>query len=56
MVEQLGGTGIVINHHDVWTKKWQLELRNRNMDSFEPDYTANSKLRQRLESIILDHS
>tara|TARA_Y100001934_G_C12384293_1_gene794511 strand:+ start:4949 stop:5797 length:849 start_codon:yes stop_codon:yes gene_type:complete len=52
MVEQLGGTGIAVNHNDKWTKKWQKELRNRNMQSFEPNYTSNSKLFQHIEKTL----
>ena len=52
MIEKLGGTSIAIDSKDEWSKKWEYELRNRKMDSFKPDYTQNSELREKLESII----
>jgi len=52
MIEKLGGTSIAIDSKDEWSKKWEYELRNRKMDSFKPDYTQNSHLRKKLESII----
>ena len=52
MIEKLGGTSIAIDSKDEWSKKWEYELRNRKMDSFKPDYTQNSELRKKLESII----
>ena len=35
-----------------WHKEFQLELRKREMDAFEPDYTEDSELRKELERII----
>ena len=52
MIEKLGGTSIAIDSKDEWSKKWEYELRNRKMESFKPDYTQNSELRKKLESII----
>ena len=52
MIEKLGGTSIAIDSKDEWSKKWEYELRNRKMDSFKPDYSENSELRKKLESII----
>ncbi len=52
MIEKLGGTSIAIDSKDEWSKKWEYELRNRKMDSYKPDYTKNSDLRRKLESII----
>ena len=52
MIEKLGGTSIAIDSKDEWSKKWEYELRNRKMDSFKPDYTQNSELMKKLESII----
>ena len=52
MIEKLGGTSIAIDSKDEWSKKWEYELRNRKMEPFKPDYTQNSKLRKKLESII----
>ena len=52
MIEKLGGTSIAIDSKDEWSKKWEYELRNRKMESFKPDYTQNSDLRKKLESII----
>ena len=53
MIEKHGGSCIAINSKDVWTKKWEFELRSRKMDSFKPDYTQNSDLRKKLENVIL---
>ena len=52
MIEKLGGTSIAIDSKDEWSKKWEYELRSRKMDSFKHDYTQNSDLRKKLESII----
>ena len=52
MIEKLGGTSIAIDTKDEWSKKWEYELRNRKMNSFKPDYSENSELRQKLKSII----
>jgi len=52
MIEKLGGTSIAIDSKNEWSKKWEYELRSRKMDSFKPDYTKNSDLRRKLESII----
>ena len=52
MIEKLGGTSIAIDSKDEWSKKWEYELRNRKMESFKPDYTQNSELRKKLDSII----
>ena len=52
MIEKLGGTSIAIDSKDEWSKKWEYELRSRKMDSFKPDYSENSELRKKLESII----
>ena len=52
MIEKLGGTSIAIDSKDEWSKKWEYELRNRKMDSYKPDYSENSELRKKLESII----
>ena len=52
MIEKLGGTSIAIDSKDEWSKKWEYELRSRKMDSFKPDYSENSGLRRKLESII----
>ena len=52
MIEKLGGTSIAIDSKDEWSKKWEYELRNRKMESFKPDYTQNSELRNKLESVI----
>ena len=52
MIEKLGGTSIAIDSKDEWSKKWEYELRHRKMDSFKPDYTQNSDLYKKLESII----
>ena len=52
MIEKLGGTSMAIDSKDEWSKKWEYELRNRKMESFKPDYTQNSKLMKKLESII----
>ena len=52
MIKKLGGTNIAIDSKDEWSKKWEYELRNRKMDSFKPDYSDNSELRKKLESII----
>jgi len=52
MIEKLGGSGIAINSKDVWTKKWQFELRSRKMNPLKPDYTKGSELRTKLESLI----
>ena len=52
MIEKLGGTSIAINSKDQWSKNWEYELRNREMDSFKPDYTDGSELMERLESVI----
>jgi len=52
MIEKLGGTSIAIDSKDEWSKKWEYELRSRKMDSFKPDYSENSDLRKKLESII----
>ena len=52
MIEKLGGTSIAIDSKDEWSKKWEYELRERKMESFKPDYTQNSELMKKLESII----
>ena len=52
MIEKLGGISIAIDSKDEWSKKWEYELRNRKMYSFKPDYSENSELRKKLESII----
>ena len=52
MIEKLGGTSIAIDSKDEWSKKWEYELRSRKMDSYKPDYSENSELRRKLESII----
>ena len=52
MIEKMGGTSIAIDSKDEWSKKWEYEIRNRKMDSFKPDYSNNSELRQKIESII----
>ena len=52
MIEKLGGTSIAIDSKDEWSKKWEYELRSRKMDSFKPDYSEDSELRKKLESII----
>ena len=52
MIQKLGGTSIAIDSKDEWSKNWQYELRSREMNSYKPDYTADSKLRKKLESII----
>ncbi len=52
MIEKLGGTSIAIDSKDEWSKKWEYELRERKMESFKADYTQNSELMKKLESII----
>jgi hypothetical protein len=52
MIGKLGGTSIAIDSKDEWSKNWEYELRSRNMESFKPDYSENSDLRKKLESII----
>ena len=52
MIEKHGGSCIAINSKDVWTKKWEFELRSRKMNPLKPDYTKGSELRTELESII----
>ena len=52
MIEKLGGTSIAINSKDQWSKNWEYELRNRDMDSFKPDYTDGSELMERLSDVI----
>ena len=52
MIEKLGGTSIAIDSKDEWSKKWEYEIRSRKMDTFKPDYSENSELRKKLESII----
>ena len=52
MIEKLGGTSMAIDSKDEWSKNWEYELRSRKMDSFKPDYTKNSELRKKLESLI----
>ena len=52
MIQKLGGNSIAINSTDSWSKKWEYELRNRDMVAFEPDYSSGSKLIVRLGEII----
>ena len=52
MIQKLGGNSIAINSTDSWSKKWEYELRSREMVSFEPDYSSGSKLNIRLGEII----
>ncbi len=52
MIQKLGGNSIAINSTDSWSKKWEYELRNREMVPFEPDYSSGSKLNVRLGEII----
>ena len=52
MIQKLGGTSIAIDSKDEWSKNRQYELRSREMNSYKPDYTADSELRKKIESII----
>ena len=52
MIKGSGGNSIAINSSDKWSKKWEYELRSREMNSFTPDYTNGSKLSIRLNEII----
>ena len=52
MIQKLGGNSIAINSTDSWSKKWEYELRNREMVPLEPDYSSGSKLNVRLGEII----
>ena len=52
MIQKLGGNSIAINSTDSWSKKWEYELRSREMVAFEPDYSSGSKLNVRLGEII----
>ena len=52
MIEKLGGMSIAIDSKDEWSKKWEYELRSRKMDSFKPDYSENSDLRKKLDSVL----
>ncbi|MDA1347195.1 MAG: hypothetical protein O3C48_08280 [Crenarchaeota archaeon] len=52
MIQQKGGHSIAIDSKDEWSKNWEYELRRRKIDSFKPDYTKNSDLYKKLETII----
>ena len=52
MIHKLGGAGIAVASKDSWSKKWEKELRSRAMETYEPDFTANSELRKIIESTI----
>ena len=52
MIEKLGGNCIAINSKDQWSKNWEYELRSRKMDSFKPDYSEDSDLRRKLDSVL----
>ena len=52
MIQKLGGNSIAINSIDSWSKKWEYEMRSREMNSFMPDYTQKSELFSHLEVII----
>ena len=52
MIHKLGGAGIAVASKDSWSKKWEKELRSRVMETYEPDFTANSELRKIIESTI----
>jgi len=56
MIKGSGGNSIAINSSDQWSKKWEYELRSREMNSFTPDYTSKSELYQKIKSIIGDIS
>ena len=53
MIKNHGGHCIGIEIDAKWHKEFQLELRKREMNAFEPDYTEGSKLRKELENSIL---
>ena len=52
MIEKLGGASIAIDSKDEWSKKWEYELRSRKMNSFKPDYSEDSELRRKLDSVL----
>ena len=52
MIKGSGGNSIAINSSDQWSKKWEYELRNREMNSFTPDYSQKSELFSHLKGII----
>ena len=54
MIEKLGGASIAINSKDEWSKKWEYELRSREMASFEADYTNQSKLYERIKTLVFE--
>ncbi len=56
MIQQKGGHSLAIDSTDDWSKEWEYELRNREMDAFKPDYRQNSELRKELEKILQDIS
>ena len=52
MIEKMGGTSIAIDSKDEWSKKWEYEIRSRNMNSFKPDFRKSSPLFNEIESLI----
>ena len=55
MIKKNGGHCIGIDINSEWHKEFQLELRKREMDAFEPDYREGSELRKELEAVSYTH-
>ena len=54
MITGNGGHSIGIKVDSKWHQDFELELRKREMDAFEPDYREGSELRKNLDNAILD--
>ncbi len=52
MIQQMGGNCLAIDSKVEWSKEWEYEIRNREMQASKPDYTKNGELYKKLESII----
>ena len=52
MIKGKGGHSIGIKVDSKWHQDFELELRKREMDAFEPDYREGSELRKAIEEII----
>ena len=52
MIKGKGGHSIGIKVDSKWHQGFELELRKREMDAFEPDYREGSELRNKLSEII----
>ena len=52
MIKGKGGHSIGIKINSSWHQDFELELRKREMDAFEPDYREGSELRKKLQELI----